>query len=66
MLLTRLAHESITAPLMVLALLQFPVYGAVIGLAGSKSRQLFVGVLLLVAHTVAAGLCFSGLIPNFS
>jgi hypothetical protein len=66
MLLTRLAGDTITLPFVALALVQFPLYGAVIGLAASKGRIALAVVPLLVVHAVAAALCFSGLIPNFS
>jgi hypothetical protein len=66
MLLTRLAGDTITLPLILLALAQFPVYGAVLGIARSRSRVVAAGGLLLAGHTIAVVLCFSGLIPNFS
>jgi hypothetical protein len=66
MLLTRLPDDTITLPLMVLALAQFPLYGAIIGLAASKARTALAVILLLSVHTVAVVLCFSGMIPNFS
>ena len=66
MLLTRLANDTITYPLMALALLQFPLYGAVVGLAVAKYRMAYAIVLLFVIHALAAVLCFSGLLGNFS
>jgi hypothetical protein len=66
MLLTPLAGDTITAPLIVLALVQFPLYGAAIGFAAANGRAGLVALILLVLHGVAAALCFSGMIPNFS
>jgi len=37
-LLTRLTHDTVTLPLIVLGLTQFPLYGAVVGLAASRGR----------------------------
>jgi len=66
MLLTRLVDDVVTLPLIVLALAQFPLYGAIIGIAGSKGSSAVAGVLLLVVHIVAVVVCFSGAIPNLS
>lgn len=68
MLLTRLVSDEITWPLIVLALVQFPLYGAIIWIAGLKSSgsAAVAGVLLLVPHAVAVVFCFSGVIPSFS
>ena len=67
MLLTRVADNRITIPLIVLALAQFPIYGALVGICGRKIwLGILIGGLLLAAHVIAAALCFSGLIPNFS
>ena len=47
------------------ALLQFPLYGALLG--WSRARRSF-GALIGVAalHLAAAAACFAGLLPNFS
>ncbi len=67
MLLTRLTGDTITPPLMALALAQFPLYGLAVGLAVLKGRVGWsVVALLAVAHAIAVVLCFSGMIPNFS
>jgi len=66
MLLTPLANNTIAPLLIVLAFVQFPLYGALIGLANRKSREGLVMLILALAHLVAAALCFSGLLPNFS
>lgn len=67
MLFTRLAGDEITPPLVAIALFQMPLYGAAIGLAFPWRRlRVHVALSLLVVHLVAAGACFSGVIPNFS
>ena len=48
-----------------LALLQFPIYGALIGWIVWR-RSHVAGFLLAAAHMAAAAACFSGAIPNFS
>jgi hypothetical protein len=66
MLLTLIQNDTITLPLVLLALVQFPLCGAVIGFAAAKKHTLYAVGPLLVAHSVAAGFCFAGVIPNFS
>jgi len=66
MLLTRLTGDVITVPLVVLALAQFPIYGAIMGVAFSRPSATAISVFVVVSHLVAAGLCFSGMLPNFS
>jgi hypothetical protein len=67
MLLTLVADDTITPPLMLLALVQLPFYGAGIGLASEKggTRLAVMVMILLCIHATAAVLCFSGLLPNF-
>ena len=61
LLLTRLAGDTITDPLIGLALIQFPLYG----LAATSFSTARPKVYLLALHTICAILCFSGLLPNF-
>jgi hypothetical protein len=64
MLLTRLEGEI--GPVgMCAALLQFPLYGALVGraVALNTDRAVFFAA---AAHLVAAIACLSGLLPNFS
>jgi hypothetical protein len=66
MLLTRLT-DTVTLPLTVLGLAQFPLYGAVVGLAASRGRAWLVRLRwLTLAHLGAVVLCFSRTVPNFS
>jgi hypothetical protein len=64
MLLT-LAEGSIGPISAGLALLQFPLYGALLG--WSRSHETY-GALILVGflHLAATIACFSGALPNFS
>lgn len=66
MLLTRLTGDVITVPLVLLALAQFPVYGAILGAASSQPSATGIILFVVISHLVAAGLCFSGALPNFS
>ena len=66
LLLTRLTGNTITLPLILLALAQFPLYGGLIGLCRDAKRATFAALLIFVAHAAAAAVCFSGVIPNFS
>jgi hypothetical protein len=50
---------KISAPLLVLALLEFPAYGFTIGLAAKRGRMKVALALVLAVHTAASGLCFS-------
>jgi hypothetical protein len=66
MLLTRLTGDTVALPLLGLALVQFPLYGLALGLAAAKGRLALALALRLAAHAIAAAVCFSGAIPNFS
>jgi len=66
MLLTLIAGDFITVPLRILALVQFPIYGAFIGAFAPKRQAWAIGAILFAVHALAAALCFSGVIPNFS
>jgi len=67
MLLTQVTQDSIAALPIVLALVQFPFYGAILGYYRSIGRNEFVysSCALGFLHAVAAGVCFAAL-PNFS
>ncbi len=59
--------DSITLPWIVLALIQFPLYGLVIGLASHKKPVAYlVCSAIILIHAAGIALCFSGLVPNFS
>ncbi len=61
MLLTRLTGDTITYPLIGLALIQFPLYGLVASLFNAARSA----GSLLVLHVIGVFLCFSGLLSNF-
>ena len=65
MLLTQVTSGVIALPSILLALAQFPAYGAAIGVARGWLKVITV-LGLLTAHAAAAVLCFRGWIPNFS
>jgi hypothetical protein len=66
MLLTRSAGDSITSPLIGLALAQFPAYGLVGTVLASRPHRALAIVALSALHAAGVALCFSGLLPNFS
>jgi hypothetical protein len=67
MLLTQVTHDSVAALSIVLALVQFPIYGAILGYYRSIGRNEFVysSCALGFLHAVAAVVCFA-VLPNFS
>jgi len=67
-LATLLDHGTIDLPILALALLQFPLYGVIIGwsLATSRRAAIIGTASLLSLHAAAAALCFCGFLPNFS
>ena len=66
MLLTVQTHY-ISLPFIIIALLQFPVYGLAIGGTMRRKRTcIFVSATLGCIHGICVALCFSGLIPSFS
>jgi len=56
------ASESLTAPAVALAILQFPLYGAALGLANQQRKLPRMGLALSVIHTLAVVAFF--LFPN--
>jgi hypothetical protein len=57
-MLLALAFEEVTVPLMVLAVVQFPLYGLVVGMAYKWGKPLIVAFLLGLVHALAVCLCF--------
>lgn len=53
-LLSVVIFDSITAPFIILAIIQFPLYGIVLGQANEKGRLILMSILLSVVHSVAA------------
>lgn len=66
-LATLFCGDVITPPILVSALVQFPVYGVLVGSGiGRRGVGWAVAAAVVLIHAVAAIACFSGLIPNFS
>ena len=64
MLLT-LLEGAVGAVSIAVGLLQFPVYGALLGWSVTRKNHL-PAVVVTLAHVIAASLCFEGALPNFS
>jgi hypothetical protein len=66
MLLTMQTHY-ISLPLIIIALLQFPMYGLAIGATTRRKRtRIFVSATLGCIHGICVALCFSGLLSFLS
>ncbi len=48
----------INLPFVVLAIVQFPLYGAVIGIAGGRGKTLHVSAVIALVHLIVAVMCF--------
>jgi hypothetical protein len=64
MLLTLLEGGRIGAFSIVVGLLQFPVYGTLLGWSIAR-RNYLPAVVVTLAHIIAATVCFAGTLPNF-
>jgi hypothetical protein len=60
------AFGSITAPFVILAIIQFPLYGVIVGSANRKGKLLPYVIAVVVVHTLAALTCFGSVGENFS
>ena len=65
MLSTR-AFGSIVAPFILLAIIQFPVYGFILGAANVRRTVFLPAIGILLLHSVAAVACFFVVGPDFS
>ncbi len=65
-MLSALVFDSFAIPFILLAVTQFPLYGALCGLAAAKGRTLTVGLAIIIMHALAVMLCFLLLSANFS
>ena len=52
-LLSTALFDSITPPFVILAVIQFPLYGFVLGYANEKGRLVSTAILLCVVHGIA-------------
>lgn len=61
------AHTGrISAPLLTIALLEFPAYGFAIGWAASRGRMKVALATILILHVVALALCFTAKNADFA
>lgn len=65
-LLSVLAFDSITVPFIMLAVVQFPLYGLLLGKANEKGQLLRYLTLLLLVHSLTVLVCFFFVGENFS
>ncbi len=65
-MLSTLMFESITVPFVFLAILQFPIYGTVLGWMNRRSDMKNALLSLLILHLGAAVLCLFFVGDNFS
>ena len=59
-------YGYISLPFIILAILQIPIYGALLTLSSKKHILIFVGIIILVFHLSAVFLCFLIPVPYFS
>jgi len=52
-LLSTSVFDSITPPFIILAIIQFPIYGVALGYANEKRRLLSMSIVLCVVHGIA-------------
>ena len=64
MLLVRLTG-SLTTPLLVLAVAQYPIYGCLLGLGLTQSKMRHAVLVLFAVHVSAVVATFSGLLSDF-
>ncbi len=65
-MLAALLPGSITAPLVALAVAQFPLYGIVLGVANVRGKLERAALVLLAAHVLVVVACFVVPGENFS
>src|SRR5688572_27711113 len=57
-LLSASVFDSITPPFIILAIIQFPIYGVALGYAHEKGRLLSMSIVLCVVHSIALATMF--------
>jgi hypothetical protein len=65
-LLSTSVFGSITPPFIILAIIQFPIYGVALGYATEKGRLLSMSIVLCVVHGIALAAMFLVANENFS
>ncbi|HZH30389.1 MAG TPA: hypothetical protein VEY11_06460 [Pyrinomonadaceae bacterium] len=61
-----LVFDSLLLPSILFAVPQFPLYGALCGLAAAKGHRWMVGLGIIMTHALAVALCFLLLSSNFA
>jgi hypothetical protein len=65
-MISALVFDSLLIPSILFAVPQFPLYGALCGLAAAKGRVRMVGLGVIMMHALAVALCFLLLGSNFA
>jgi hypothetical protein len=65
-MLSTFLFASITAPFILLAIVQFPLYGLLLAFAGERKRFGSLAIVLALAHILAAALSLFLASENFS
>jgi len=65
-LLSTAVFDSITPPFIILAIIQFPLYGVALGYANEKGRLVSMAILLGIVHGIALMAMFLVANENFS
>jgi hypothetical protein len=65
-LLSTSLFDSITPPFIILAIIQFPIYGVALGYANEKQRLLSMSIVLCVVHGIALAAMLLVANENFS
>ncbi|MCA1566138.1 MAG: hypothetical protein LC803_10975 [Acidobacteria bacterium] len=65
-MLSALVFDSLVIPSILFAVPQFPLYGALCGLAAGKGQMWTVGLGIMMTHALAVALCFLLLSSNFA
>lgn len=65
-LLSTSVFDSITPPFIILAIIQFPIYGVALGYANEKRRLLSMSIVLCVVHGIALAAMLLVANENFS
>jgi hypothetical protein len=65
-MLSTIGFHSITAPFMLLAIVQFPIYGIVLGRVRRRERLRRMSIWLITLHSLAVLACLLFVDRNFS
>lgn len=65
-MISTLQFKSITTIFIIIAVIQFPIYGIILGFSSRKGRLLISGIVLGIIHIFFVILCLILLNENFS